>query len=92
MSVSISDNPAVTNPKGTLTKTQLELLGAIMPKLTRPTRSGFLVRGKIYRNETIGRLKALGLVKDAVLYGRPTLELTMAGKIAVTRINSHQVG
>ncbi len=86
MSVSISDNPAVTNQKSVLTKTQLELLGAIMPKLTRPTRSGFLVRGKIYRNETIGKLKALGLVKDGILYGRPTLELTIAGKVAVTRM------
>ena len=82
----VTDNPAASRPKSHLTIKQRELLLAISPRLCRPMRNGWLVRGKPYGRDTANRLIDLGLVRQIELHGRPALMHTLAGEIALTRL------
>lgn len=80
---SLSENPALTDPRKALTPSQKDALTAIdFFKFQKPRNGGWAVGNKRFSKTTIETLRAHGFLTAAG--GR--LNLTQAGKLAVDKL------
>lgn len=80
---SLSDSPALTNPRKVLTKAQQDALLSIdFYRFQKPTRSGWAVGNKRFPKTTIETLARHGFLSR----GPRSLTITQAGKLAIDRL------
>ena len=80
---SLSENPALLNPRKGLTRAQQEALTSIdYFKFQKPTRGGWTIGNKRFPASTIAKLAEHGFVTRMPR----SLHLTQAGKLAIDRL------
>jgi hypothetical protein len=80
---SLSENPALSNPRKALTKSQQDALASIdFFRFQKPTRGGWAIGNKRFPTATINKLAEQGFVTRAPR----SLHLTQAGKLALDKL------
>lgn len=87
MSTPIAENPAVLDPRGTLSARQMEALGSLgFFRHRYRNRQGWQIGNKLFAPGTIKALEKHGLVKTRI----GTVDLTQAGRLAAERLKEHR--
>ncbi len=82
---SAAQSPVVTAPRKSLTSSQYALLkelDRIGPAIK--ARNGWMLGGRFHRSKTFAPLVQHGLAVEDFRFGRHTMRVTYAGRIAVT--------